>query len=121
MQNLNRWIGTGNLTRDPETREAGSTTVTNLRLACNGRRKVGDEWMDEPNYFDVIVWGKQGENCQTFLTRGRGVAVDGRLRWREWEDGDGNKRQAVEIVAESVQFLGGGEDSKPASTEDEPF
>ena len=84
--------------------------MCSLRLACNGRRRnqQTQEWEDVPNYFDVSVWGAQGENCQRYLSKGRGVAVDGRLQWREWTDGDGNKRQAVDIVAENVQFLGGG-------------
>lgn len=108
--NINRVILTGNLTRDPETRQAGGTTVTQLRLAVNSRRKDNQsgQWIDEPNYFDITVWGAQGENCQRYLTRGRPVAVDGRLKWREWTTQDGQKRQAVDIVADSVQFLNGG-------------
>jgi single-strand DNA-binding protein len=109
--NINRVIITGNLTRDPETRQAGSTTVTSLRVAVNSRRKdQSGNWVDDPNYFDVTVWGAQGENCQRFLSRGRPVAIDGRLKWREWEDQQsGQKRQAIDIIADSVQFLGGGE------------
>ncbi|HTU98536.1 MAG TPA: single-stranded DNA-binding protein, partial [Solirubrobacteraceae bacterium] len=53
----------------------------------------------------------QGENCARYLSKGRGVAVDGRLQWREWQDKEGNKRQSVDIVAESVQFLGGRDDA----------
>ena len=65
------------------------------------------DWVDKPNYFDVTVWGAQGENCATYLSKGRPVAVDGRLEWREWEAQDGGgKRQSVEIIADSVQFLG---------------
>ena len=113
--NINRVIITGNLTRDPETRSlpSGTGTVTSLRVACNGRRlnRQSDQWEDVPNYFDVTVWGQQGENCKRFLSKGRGVAVDGRLQWREWEDKQGNKRQSVDIVAESVQFLGGRDDA----------
>ena len=72
------------------------------------RRKDGTsgEWVDKPNYFDVTVWGAQGENCAQYLQKGRPVAVDGRLEWREWQDRDGNKRQSVDIIADSVQFLG---------------
>jgi len=64
------------------------------------------EWGDKPNYFDVTVWGNQGESCAQFLSKGRPVGVDGRLDWREWDAQDGTKRQAVEIIADSVQFLG---------------
>jgi single-strand DNA-binding protein len=77
-------------------------------VAVNSRRKDGQsgEWVDKPNYFDVTVWGAQGENCANYLSKGRPVAVEGRLDWREWEAQDGSKRQAVEIIANSVQFLG---------------
>jgi single-strand DNA-binding protein len=105
--NINRVVLTGNLTRDPElSTTPGGTSVCKLRVACNTRRKQGDEWVDKPNYFDVTVWGAQGENCATYLSKGRPVAVDGRLEWREWEDQNGNKRQAVDIIADRVQFLG---------------
>jgi single-strand DNA-binding protein len=108
--NLNRVVITGNLTRDPELRSIPSTgnSVCSLRVACNTRRKdASGEWVDKPNYFDVTVWGAQGENCAQYLQKGRPVAIDGRLEWREWEDKDtGAKRQAVQIIADSVQFLG---------------
>jgi single-strand DNA-binding protein len=107
--NINRVVLTGNLTRDPELRNLPSgTAVCSLRVAVNTRRKDGTsgEWVDKPNYFDVTVWGAQGENCAQYLQKGRPVAVDGRLEWREWQDRDGNKRQSVDIIADSVQFLG---------------
>ncbi|MGZ5311906.1 MAG: single-stranded DNA-binding protein [Solirubrobacterales bacterium] len=108
--NINTVVITGNLTRDPELRNLPSgTAVCKLRVAVNSRRKDGQsgEWVDKPNYFDVTVWGAQGENCANYLSKGRPVAVQGRLDWREWETQDGSgKRQAVEIIAESVQFLG---------------
>jgi len=105
--NINVVVVTGNLTRDPELRTLQSgTSVCKLRIAVNTRRKGQDgNWEDKPNYFDVTVWGAQGENCATYLSKGRPVAIDGRLEWREWE-GEGGKRQAVEIVANTVQFLG---------------
>jgi len=112
--NINRVVMTGNLTRDPELRSTGSgLSVCSLRIACNTRRKNqgSGEWEDKPNYFDVTVWGAQGENCARFLSKGRPVALDGRLEWREWENQDGQKRQAVEIIADSVQFLGGRDDA----------
>ena len=107
--NINVVVITGNLTRDPELRHLGSgTAVCKLRVAVNSRRKDGQtgEWVDKPNYFDVTVWGAQGENCASYLSKGRPVAVEGRLDWREWEDQGGNKRQSVEIIANTVQFLG---------------
>ncbi len=107
--NINRVVITGNLTRDPELRSTGGgTSVCSLRVAVNTRRKDNStgEWVDKPNYFDVTVWGMQGENCAQYLAKGRPVAVDGRLEWREWTDKEGNKRQSVDIIADSVQFLG---------------
>jgi single-strand DNA-binding protein len=107
--NINRVVLTGNLTRDPELRSLPSgMSVCSLRIASNTRRKgASGEWEDKPNFFDVTVWGAQGENCARFLSKGRPVALDGRLEWREWQDQAGNNRQSVEIVADSVQFLGG--------------
>jgi single-strand DNA-binding protein len=107
--NINRVVLVGNLTRDPELRHTPSgTPVCSLRVAVNTRRKdETGQWVDKPNYFDVTVWGQQGENTAQYLSKGRPVAIDGRLEWREWEAQDGSKRQAVEIVADSVQFLGG--------------
>ena len=106
--NINRVVLTGNLTRDPELRTTGGgTSVCSLRVACNTRRKDSDgNWTDKPNYFDVTVWGAQGENCANYLSKGRPVAIDGRLEWREWQDQQGNKRQSIDIIADSVQFLG---------------
>ncbi|HEX8648876.1 MAG TPA: single-stranded DNA-binding protein [Thermoleophilaceae bacterium] len=106
--NINRVVITGNLTRDPELRSTNSgTAVCGLRIACNTRRKdASGNWVDKPNYFDVTVWGAQGENASRYLSKGRPVAIDGRLEWREFTDKSGNNRQAVEIVADSVQFLG---------------
>ena len=116
--NINRVVLTGNLTRDPELRSTPSgTSVCGLRVACNTRRKdASGQWVDKPNFFDVTVWGAQGENCAQYLSKGRPVAIDGRLEWREWEAKDGSgKRQSVDIIADSVQFLGsrdsGGEEN----------
>ena len=108
MASINRVVLVGNLTRDPELRHTPSgTAVCNLRLAVNTRRKdETGQWVDKPNYFDITVWGNQGERCAQYLAKGRPVAVDGRLEWREWETPEGNKRQAVDIVADTVQFLG---------------
>jgi single-strand DNA-binding protein len=110
MANINRVVLVGNLTRDPELRHTPSgTAVCSLRLAVNTRRKdaASGEWTEKPNYFDVTVWGNQGENCAQYLAKGRPVGIDGRLEWREWEAQDGTKRQAVEVIADTVQFLGG--------------
>ena len=108
--NVNVVVITGNLTKDPELRSTGGgTSVCEMRVAVNSRRKDGQsgQWVDKPNYFDVVVFGAQADNCATYLQRGRPVAVEGRLDWREWEAKDGSgKRQAVQIIANTVQFLG---------------
>jgi single-strand DNA-binding protein len=110
--NINRVTLTGNLTRDPELRSTqGGTSVCSLRIASNSRRKTADGWVDKPNYFNVTVWDAQGENCNRFLSKGRPVAVDGRLDWREWTGQDDIRREAVEIIADSVQFLASGHDT----------
>jgi single-strand DNA-binding protein len=106
---INSVVLVGNLTRDPELRATPSgTSVCSLRVAVNDRVKdpTTGEWGDKPNYFDVDVFGGQGERCAQYLARGRQVAIAGRLRWREWETQDGQKRQAVSIVADNVQFIG---------------
>src|SRR5258708_10046773 len=110
MANINRVVLVGNLTKDPELRHTPSgTAVCSLRLAVNTRRKDGatGEWTEKPNYFDITVWGNQGENCAQYLAKGRPVAIDRRLECRDWEAQDGTQRQAVEVIADTVQFLGG--------------
>jgi single-strand DNA-binding protein len=106
--NINRVVLVGNLTRDPELKHTpGGTAVTSLRIAVNGRKKdETGQWVDKPNYFSVSVFGNQAESCAQYLSKGRPVAIDGRLEWREWQQQDGTKREAVEVVADSVQFLG---------------
>ncbi len=112
--NINRVILTGNLTKDPEMRStSGGLSICSLRIATNTRRKDGQtgDWVDKANFFDVTIFGRQGENAAQYLSKGRPVALDGRLEWREWQDKDGNKRQSVEIIADNIQFLGGRDDT----------
>jgi len=112
--NINRVIITGNLTKDPEKR--GNSEAVNLRIAVNGRRRNAEgQWEDAPNYFSVTVWGQQGENCMRYLSKGRPVAIDGRLQWREWTTQEGQKRESVDIIADTVQFLGGRDDASNGS------
>jgi single-strand DNA-binding protein len=120
-RSINRVVLVGNLTRDPESRQAGATTVCTLRLAVNDQVKdqSSGQWVDRPNYFDVDVFGAQGELCVKYLAKGRQVAVEGKLRWREWETQEGQKRSAVSVVADNIQFIGpreGGGQREPAAT-----
>ena len=111
---INRVVLVGNLTRDPELRHTPSgMPVCSLRIAVNSRQKQADgQWGEKPNYFSITVWGNQGESCAQYLSKGRPVAVDGRLDWREYQANDGTKREAIEIVADSVQFLGSRADAE---------
>lgn len=120
--NINRVVLTGNLTRDPELRTTPSgMSVCAMRLAVNTRRKdQSGDWVDRANYFDVVVFGSQGENVSRYMSKGRPVAVDGRLEWSEWETDDGSKRQAVRVIADSVQFLSDGKPNGSGPKEQAP-
>jgi single-strand DNA-binding protein len=104
---INRVVLIGRLTRDPELRALPSgTSVCSLRIACNSSRKDADgEFVERPNFFDVSVYGAPGENVSHYMRRGSRVAIDGRLEWREWETAEQERRQAVSVVADTVQFL----------------
>ena len=113
--NINRVVLVGRLTRDPELRALPSgTSVCSLRLACNsGWRDAQGEIVERPHYFDVSAFGAAGESVANFMHKGSRVAVDGRLEWREWETAEQQKRQAVSIVADTVQFLDSPSDRSP--------
>jgi single-strand DNA-binding protein len=104
---INRVVLVGRLTRDPELRALPSgTSVCSLRIACNSSRREADgEFTERPNFFDVSVYGAAGESVSRYMHRGSRVAIDGRLEWREWETAEQERRQAVSIVADTVQFL----------------
>jgi len=107
--NINRVVLTGNLTRDPELGAAGSLSICKLGIAVNTRRKNSDtgNWEEKPNFFRVTVFGRQAESCAQYLKKGRPVAIDGRLEWSQWETKEGQKRESIDIIADTVQFLGG--------------
>ena len=107
---INRVVVSGNLTREPELRQAGSTTVLQFGIAVNERRRNSqtDQWEEHPNFFDVLVWGARGEGLSRVLTKGMKVAIEGKLRWSSWTAQDGGKRSKVEIVADNVDFMSQG-------------
>lgn len=106
MVTFNRVILAGNLVRDPEIRYLPSgLSVTSFGIAVNSRYKQNNELKEEVSFFDIVVFGKMGENCAEYLSKGRPVLVEGRLRQRRWET-DGTKRSKIEVVADGVQFLG---------------
>jgi single-strand DNA-binding protein len=104
---INRTVLVGRLTRDPELQALPSGhNVCDLRIACNGSRRDPDgTYHERPSYFDVCVYGPQADPIGRYLRKGSAVAVDGHLEWREWETAEGQKRQAIKVVADSVQFL----------------
>jgi single-strand DNA-binding protein len=104
---INRVVLVGRLTHDPELRALPSgTSVCSMRIACNSSRREADgEFTERPNFFDVSVYGARAERVSEYMRRGSRVAIDGRLEWREWETAEQQKRQAVSIVADTVQFL----------------
>ena len=108
MANLNKVFLIGNLTRDPELRYTpGGTAVANLGIAVNRRFKDSSgELKEEVCFLTVTVWDKQAEACCQYLKKGRPVFVEGVLQSRFWETGDGQKRSAIDVRAERVQFLG---------------
>jgi single-strand DNA-binding protein len=109
--NINRVVLTGNLTRDPEHRSTpDGLSICKLGIACNTRRRSSNgTWEEKANFFRVTVFGKQADNCAQYLRKGRPVAIDGRLEWSQWER-EGQKRESIDIIADSVQFLAGGRD-----------
>jgi single-strand DNA-binding protein len=108
MANFNKVLLIGNLTKDPELRYTPQgVAVVNLRLAVNRKFKdKNQEWKDEVCFITVVAWDKQAETCNQYLHKGSPIFVEGRLQSRSWEDNSGQKRNAVEVRAERVQFLG---------------
>ena len=124
---INRVCISGNLTRDPELRQsAGGMSILKMGIAVNDRRKnqQSGEWEDVPNFFDVTMFGTRAESVSRFLSKGSKLAIEGKLRWSQWETPDGDKRSKVEIIADDIEFLsargegggqgGGGGYSAPA-------
>jgi single-strand DNA-binding protein len=114
---INQLTISGNLTRDPELRHLQSSqSVCSIRIAHNERyRDAAGEWTDRAAYFDVTIWGGLGEWIAKNVASGEKVVVAGRLRWREWETKEGDKRQAVDITADSVVPVPGRTDTPAAS------
>jgi single-strand DNA-binding protein len=109
MADVNVVILIGRLTRDAELKFTNSgMAICKFSIAINTRKKSGDQWVDEAHFFDVVYWGKGGEAVSKYLIKGKQVAVEGELRQNRWEQ-DGQARSKVEINANNVQLLGGGQ------------
>ena len=107
MADINHVVLVGRLTRDAELKYTSSgIAVCNFAIAVNRRRKTGDDWSEEASFFDVVLWGRQGEALNQYLVKGKQVAIDGELRQNRWEQ-DGQTRSKVEIVANNIQLIGG--------------
>ena len=109
MAGVNRVIIIGNLGRDPEVRYAQSgMAICKLSVAVTERVKDGNDWKDATEWFRVTVFGKTAENAGQYLQKGRQVYVEGRLKTDKYKDKDGVERTSVEVIANTLQFLGGG-------------
>jgi single-strand DNA-binding protein len=108
VNDLNSVILIGRLTRDAELKyTAGGTAVCNFSVAVNRSVKKDDAWTDEANFFDVTIFGKQGESVNKFLTKGKQISVIGELKQDRWEQ-EGKARSKVHVIVQHVQLLGGG-------------
>ena len=104
---INRVNISGNLTRDPEMRATTTgTQILTFGVAVNDRRRNPQtgEWEDVPNFIDCVVFGNRAEPLSRFLTKGMKVAVEGKLRWSQWER-DGQKRSKIEVIVDEIEFM----------------
>ena len=113
---INKAIISGNLTRDPELRSTqGGTEVLRFGVAVNDRRKNQQtgEWEDYPNFIDCVMFGSRAKSVSRFLSKGSKVAIEGKLRWSQWETDDGQKRSKVEVIVDEIEFMASRNDSAP--------
>ena len=104
---INKVLISGNLTRDPEMRStANGMSVLGFGVAVNDRRKnpQSGEWEDYPNYIDCTMFGTRAESISRFLTKGTKVAIEGKLRWHQWEK-DGQKRSKIDVIVDDIEFM----------------
>jgi len=111
MASLNKVFLVGNLTRDPErSYTQKGMALTKFGMAVNHVYTTeSGEKREEANFFDIVVWGKQAEAAAQYLSKGRPVLIEGRLKYESWQNDKGEKRNKISVVAERVQFLGSGQ------------
>jgi single-strand DNA-binding protein len=114
-EDTNIVILTGNLTRDPDYTADSGTPVANIRLGVNGRRKKNDEWVDKPNFINVVCFGKDAENARKYLGKGRPIQVVGRLDWSEWGE-DEDRKESVKVIAQRIRYMGAPKGSEQAAS-----
>ena len=106
---INKVILVGNLGKDPELRMTNSQMqVATFSIATSEKRKEAGNWVDKVEWHNVVTFGSTAENCAKFLKKGRQVYIEGRIQSRKWQDKEGKDRYTTEIIANTVQFLGGG-------------
>jgi single-strand DNA-binding protein len=124
MNDLNRVIIIGRLTRDPELKHTQSgTALANFSIASNKSYKSNGETKDQVNFFNCSAWSKLAETICKYCKKGQRIGIEGRLQQRTWDDQNGEKKSAVDIVVESIQFLEGKKEGAPesAQTDEEDF
>jgi single-strand DNA-binding protein len=120
MADINSVSIIGRLTRDAELKfTAGGGAVCNFSIAVNRRRKNGDQWEDEANFFDIVLFGKQGESLHQYLKKGKQIAIGGELKQDRWQTPEGQNRSKVVIIANLIQLLGGGNNNSNSADDSE--
>ncbi len=105
---INRVVISGNLTRDPELRRTQSgMAIMGFGVAVNDRRRNNQtgEWEDYANYIDCTMFGNRAESLSNILTKGMKVAIEGKLRWSQWETKEGQKRNKIEVIVDELEFM----------------
>ena len=122
---INKVFISGNLTRDPEMRTTqGGTVVMGLGVAVNDRRKNPQtgQWEDVPNYVDCTLFGNRASAVSQYLSKGTKVTIEGRLRWHQWQDQNGNNRSKLDVIVDEIEFAPRGQQPQaPVSDEYIPF
>ena len=124
MSNINKVFLSGNLTRDAELRTTpGGMSVLQMGLACNGARKNQQtgQWEDVPNFFDLVMFGGRAEKVAQIVGKGTKVAIEGKLRWRQWQDQNGQNRSKVEVLVDEIEVMARPQNSVPQGFVDEPI
>ncbi|MCL2521065.1 MAG: single-stranded DNA-binding protein [Spirochaetaceae bacterium] len=117
MADINNVTLVGRLTRDAELKYTNNgMALTKLSIAVNSAKKDGDSWVNEASFFEVTLWGKQGESLNSYLTKGQQLGIEGRLRQERWEK-DGQQQSRVSIVANNVMLLGSKSDRTSGNEE----
>lgn len=105
FNDVNQCTLLGNITSDIEVRKVGDNSVTNFSVATNRRYKKDEEWIDEPTFHNVVVWGKQAETLERFAKKGTRIYLQGRMQTRTWDDKEGKKNYKTELVANEISLL----------------